>query len=127
MMELKITKPQERTVYPDVGDNLSQPEEERFAVVLAKPSDQKLGEAMIEMVMNEENQLEQRYNWRGATRAFIKRFVNAPTLNIDGRRRAARVDDLFRFDELSPVLNQIAEAVNEMRADEDGEGSEKNS
>jgi len=127
MMELKITRPQSKTVYPDIGDNLSQAEDERFGVMLEKPSDQKLGEAMIEMVMNDENQLEQRYNWRGATRAFIKRFVNAPTLDIDGRKRAARIDDLFRYDELAPVLSQIAETVNEMRADEDGEGSEKNS
>lgn len=126
-MELKITKPQTRTIYPDVGDNLSQPEEERFAVVLERPSDQKLGEAMIEMRMNDENKIEQHYNWRGAARAFIKKFVNAPTLNIDGKKRPARIDDLFRYDELMPVLNAVNDAVMDMRRDDDEESSEKNS
>jgi hypothetical protein len=127
MMELKITKPQERTVYPDIGDNLNQPEEDRFAIVLARPSDQKLSEATIEMVYNDENELEQRYNWRGAARAFIRKLVNAPTLNINGHKRPARVDDLFRYDELVPALRAVNEAVAEMRNDDDEEASEKNS
>lgn len=126
-MEIRITKPQERTVYPDVADNLDQPEEDRFAIVLVRPSDQKLGDATIEMVFNEDNEIEQHYNWRGAARAFIRKLVNPPMLNIDGHKRAARIDDLFRYDELAPALRAVNDAVTEMRADEKSEAAEKNS
>jgi hypothetical protein len=125
-MEIKISRPAERTVYPDIAGNLDLPEDERFAVVLRKPSDQKIADESIEMVYGENGELEQRYNWRGAARAYIHRLVNAPQVNVDGRKRDLRVQDIFRYDELQPVLKAVNDEIAAMR-DEQEESATKNS
>lgn len=118
-MKLTIKKQAKRTIYPDIEDNLSLPEEERFAIELEKPSNQRLQDVSVEFITGENGDVEQRVNTSAITRAFIKRLVNPPDLEIDGRIRKMKITDLFRFDEFADIMQQIDDAMGELRTEGD--------
>jgi hypothetical protein len=119
-MEIRIKRNQSRTIYPDIDDNLSLPEGERFGVELEKPSQQRLADASVEIITDEYGNVRQRVNTNAITRAYIKRLINPPELVINDRRRKMKIEDIFRFDEFADLATQIDRAMGEMRDEEDG-------
>jgi hypothetical protein len=123
-MKITINETDERTVYPDIDDNLTQPEGQRFAVVMKKPSAFRLAKATRKQtVVNGDIVVEN--DWTGMLRAYVKELRKAPELQFGETSRTMTVDDLFEYDELSPIVNALTGAITEMRKTE-GDDSPKN-
>lgn len=114
-MQIKIQKPSSRTIYPDIENNLALPESERFAIQLERPSEVRLSEVSLEFVSDGNGDMHQKVNMQAITRAFIKRIVNPPDLEVDGKTRKMTVSDLFRFDEFNGIMREVDEAIGELR------------
>jgi hypothetical protein len=125
-MQIKIKSPTKQTVYPDIDDNLSLPEDERFGVELRKPSKQAMAESSVRTEFDERGDARTVYDANGRARAWIGRLVNAPTLVIDGRSRKMQIGDLFRWDELAPVLRAVNERIDALTAEDTEEDESKN-
>lgn len=114
-MQIKIQKPSSRTIYPDIEDNLSLPESDRFAIELERPSEVRLAEVSLEFVSDGNGNMQQKINTNAITRAFIRKLVNPPELEIDGKNRKMTTGDLFRFDEFSDIMREIDGIIGELR------------
>jgi hypothetical protein len=122
-MEIRIKSPTKQVVYPDIDDNLSLAADEKFGVEIRKPSSQRVAGSVIRTELDEGGQARSVYDSNEFTKAWINRLVNPPQLVIDGRRRSMNVQDLFRFDELAPVLKAVNERISELQTDEDDSGN----
>lgn len=123
-MQIKIQRPSSRTIYPDIEDNLSLPESERFAIQLERPSEVQLAEVSLEYVSDGNGHVQQKVNTNAITRAFIKKMINPPDLEVDGKTRKMTTADLFRFDEFSEIMREIDGIIGELRREA---GDRKNS
>ena len=114
-MQIEIQKPAHRTIYPNIGDNLEAPEDERFAIELERPSDIRLSESSVKFVAGEDGEMEQQVNTFALIRAYIRRLVNPIDLKIDGKVRKMTVADLFKYNEFADTMQEIDRAIGEMR------------
>jgi hypothetical protein len=106
MLELKVSPKNEYAVYPDVGGNLELPEQERFAVIIAKKH----------KIIQQSGGV--RANGEFDISAFCKksfvRIDNAPMLNFGKTKRALEFDDIFTIPELEPVANAVFDKIDEL-------------
>lgn len=113
-MKVRITTPTKCTIYPDIEDNAELPESDRFGIELQRPSDQAISEAGVRTEYDDYGNVRTVYDQMGVARAWIKRLINPPDLEIEGRQRKMRVGDIFRFSELAPVVKQINEKITDL-------------
>lgn len=113
-MKVRIQTPTKRTIYPDIENNLEQPEGERFGIEIQRPSDQAISEASVRTEFDDYGSTRTVYDQMGMARAWVKRLVNPPDLELDGRQRKMRVGDIFRYTELAPIVREINEAIGDL-------------
>lgn len=105
-MEIKVSAKNEFYVYPDIAGNLDQPENERFAIVLAKRH--KLIQQSGGVRANGE------FDIAAFCKKSFVRIDNAPLLNFGKLKRALEFDDIFTVPELEPVANAVFDKIDSL-------------
>jgi hypothetical protein len=122
-MVIKIQSPAVVTITPDFDGNLELEESNRLQIELARPSQVELARKLAVVSADGEAQVDS----IGYVLAHVKRIINAPTLEIDGQRRAMVKDDLRRFDALAELYSAIQTEVMERFVGKDTGAATKNS
>jgi len=108
MLELKISTKNEYTIYPDISGNLSLPESDRFAIIVAKKH------RMI--LQNESIGIDGKFDFAMYAKACVTEMINPPMLNFGKLKRAMTLDDIFTITELESVSTEIFNKVSEIQS-----------
>lgn len=105
-MEIDVSAKNEFFVYPDVGGNLSLPEGERFAIVLAKRH--KIIQQSGGVKANGE------FDLAAFCKKSFVRIDNPVMLNFGKTKRAITFDDIFVLPALEDVANAVFDKIDSL-------------
>jgi len=111
-MKIKVNAANEYSFTPDVFNNMKLPEVEQFKIVFRKLNQTLCSDRWVSYSMGRKNEMI--INMREKVRDHIVRFVNPPTLQIDGKEeKVMDIDDLLseKYPELSDLVSQIVSFI----------------
>lgn len=117
-MEIKVSAARVVTLVPNIGENLELPENEQFRIVMQKPSRWNASKGGLRPIIKN-GEVEMEIDRENAIKMYVKKLINPPVLQLDGgTTREMDVRDLFEYDELSSVLDEVSKAMHKMNESE---------
>ncbi len=118
-MKLTVNSKNEHYFYPEIEDNLEKEEKDRFAIVVKRVNPTLTGSEWV--IYNDKHEVKGLDN-RARIKSQIKKFVNAPTLDIEGKEREMTIDDLLS--DAFPIFYDVVTDLNIFMGKLDEKGEE---
>ncbi|MCP3679337.1 MAG: hypothetical protein GY782_03350 [Gammaproteobacteria bacterium] len=118
-MKLSVSSTNEHYYYPDIENNLKLEEKDRFAIVVKRVNPTLSGSEWV--VINDKGEVAGIDN-RKRIKSQIKKLVNAPVLDIEGKEREMTIDDLLS--DSYPIFYDVVTDLNIFMGKLDEKGGE---
>lgn len=105
---IKIQTKNEHPFYPVFGANGETDDSKKFTVVLKKLNDTLHANLWADYKFHGENEIDMKIDPFKKVKAHLVKLENAPDIEVDGgESRPLTVEDILKFDELSPLVEEI--------------------
>lgn len=103
-MTIKIKDKSTVVFAPEIDGNETLPEDQQFRIELQRPSQLQLQREALSLTAVDESPRIEIVDW---TLSHIKRLINPPKLDENGKMRDMRVSDIRIYDELFPIYQAV--------------------
>jgi len=105
---IKINTKNEYPFYPKFGANGEKENDKKFTVYLKRLNDTLHANLWADYKYHDENDVDVKIDPFRKVKAHLVRLENAPDIEIDGKQsREMKIDDIFKYDDLSPLIEEI--------------------